>query len=73
MSDKVLELIINLASEGYDVRFLDFYGNAIEIRVCRNNLKAARVLSIDEIRQSKFDVIYYAINRLVEVVNGHFV
>lgn len=51
MSDKVLELIVNLASEGYDVRFSDFYGDAIQIRVTRNNLKAAHVISMDEVKQ----------------------
>ena len=73
MSDKVLELILNLASEGYIVCFSDFYGDAIQIRVTRNNLNTAHVISMDEVKQCKFDVILYAINRLVEVIDGRHV
>ena len=69
MTDKVLNRIIELASKGYDVRFMYYYGDAIQICVSYNNHHAARVISMDEISQCKFDVILYAINRLVEVLD----
>lgn len=70
ISEQVLERIIKLASKGYDVRFTWYYRDDIQIRVTKNFLNAAQVLSLEEIEQSKFDVVLYAINRLVQVVDG---
>ena len=70
ISDQVLERIVKLASKGYDVRFTWYYSDTIQIRVTKNYLNAAQVLSLEEIKQSKFDVVLYAINRLVQVVDG---
>ena len=69
MSDKVLMRIVGLASEGYDVRFLYYYGDAIRVRVSKNGHHAARVMSREELELCKFDELLYVINRLVEVID----
>ena len=69
MSDKIIMRIIELASKGYDVRFLYYYGDAIQVRVSKNGHHAARVISKDELELCKFDELLYAINRLVEVTD----
>lgn len=71
MSDAVLERVVNLVSEGYDVRFTDFFSkDAIRICVRKNYRDAAQVVTIEEIKQSKFDAVLYAINRLVNLVDA---
>ena len=70
ISEQVLKRIVELAAKGYNVRFNWYYKDAIQIRVSKNYLNAAQVLSIDEIEMSKIDVIMYALNRLVQVVDG---
>lgn len=70
ISEAVLKRIVTLASKGYDVRFSWGYGRAIQIRVTKNGLNAAHLLPLDEIERSNFDVMLYAINRLVQIVDG---
>lgn len=69
MSDKVLNRIIELASKGYDVRFLYCYGDAIQVRVSKNGHHAAHVIHKDEVDMCKFDIILYTIDRMVPIVD----
>jgi hypothetical protein len=69
MSDEILNRILELASKGYDVRFLYYYGDAIQVRVSKNGHHAARVMSMDQLVTAKFNALLYAINRLVEVID----
>ena len=71
MSNEVLKRIVDLASKGYIVRFEpDFDDGYIGVRMSKHNFHAEHYISIEEIERSNFDVIMYAINRLVQAVDG---
>lgn len=71
MTNIVLDRIVTLASRGYNIRFTPFFSkDAIEILVIKNNLRAAQVVTIEEIERSKFEVVLYAINRLANLVDA---
>jgi hypothetical protein len=70
MSDKVLMRIMDLAAHGYDVRFSYFYGNEVQLRVSKNGVNAAHILTKDEMEQAKFDMLLYCINRCVELIDA---
>ncbi len=71
MSYQVINRIVELATKGYIVQISsDFMPNSINIRMSMNDHHAMRVLSVEEIEQSNFDVMLYAINRLVDVLDG---
>lgn len=69
ISDVVLDRVVKLASKGYTVRFSYDYVGYITVCIIKNGYKARQSVSLEEIEQSKFDVIMYAINRLVQEVD----
>lgn len=69
VSNVAFERIVNLMSKGYDVLFRADYGDQIQIRITKGNVKAARYISIDELRQSKIDFMLWTINQLVNMVD----
>ena len=70
ISDAVLDRVVKLASKGYTVRFSYDHVGYITICIIKNGYKARQYVSLEEIELSKFDVIMYAINRLVQEVDG---
>ena len=72
MSNKLLEKIMSLLSDGYEVRFMPFYvEDGVEIRLSKNYHHVARIVDLIEIHQShawksEEDAILYYLENLVD-------
>ena len=71
ISEQVLSRIVSLASQGYDVRFLSDYNNWIKIRLSKSCYIVEHVVSIEELEKSRFDIVLYIIDRLMESLNEY--
>lgn len=72
MTNKLLEKIMSLLSDGYEVRFMPFYvEDGVEIRLSKNYHHVARIIDLIEIHQCKAwkseeDAFIYYLDCLVD-------
>ena len=67
MSDNVLERIVDLMFQGYDVRFMPVFKDAcFDIRIRKDNYTVAHTITKEMLDKTRFDVVLYTIDRIVD-------
>ena len=69
VSNIAFERIVNLLSEGYDVRLRHAFTNEIEIRISKDDTYAVHYVSIEKLKQVKIDYMLYTINHMIDMID----